>query len=360
VKPSSTTTYTLTVKNAAGTTATVQATVTVVPAPSITSFTFQGNQTTLTITQGVATKVGLKGSFTNGTGSIDQSVGPVTSPFNQNGISVSSTTTYTLTVTNAAGTQVTALVTVTAVPAPTITSFTAASTTITAGTTTTLTGAFSDGTGVVTINGSSNPVPITSGTPLTVSPPGVGTTDYTLTVTNAAGTTVTRSASVTTVAAPVISSFTADALTITDGASTRLHPVFLNGVGTISPTVGAVTSGNAYSVSPASDTQTAYTLTVTNSVGAVVTSSLTITTVAAPAITSFTATPNPIVTDAGVTSSMLSYTFTGGTGTISPSVGAVTSGGSAQVSPATSTVYTLSVENGAGTVVTSSIDVLVQ
>jgi len=79
---------------------------------------------------------------------------------------------------------------VTVVPAPVITSFTAAAAAITRGDSTTLTAVFTGGTGSVD-NGVGT---VTSGTPVTVTL--TATTTYTLTVMNSAGTSVTASATV--------------------------------------------------------------------------------------------------------------------------------------------------------------------
>jgi hypothetical protein len=109
VTPSVTTTYTLTVTNAAGTAVTQTVVVTVtgsVVAPSITSFVANPS----TITAGASSN--LTGIFTNGTGVITPGNLAATS-----GVAVSvtpsATTTYTLTVTNTAGTAATQKVTVT-------------------------------------------------------------------------------------------------------------------------------------------------------------------------------------------------------------------------------------------------------
>ena len=74
--------------------------------------------------------------------------------------------------------------------APTITSFTANPTAVTAGASSSLTGVFSSGTGVITPGN----VSVTSGTTVSVSP--TDTTTYTLTVTNAAGATTSKTATV--------------------------------------------------------------------------------------------------------------------------------------------------------------------
>ncbi len=313
------------------------ATLTVVPAPTITSFV----SAAATITAGNSTT--LTGVFSNGTGSVNNSVGAVTSATPAT-VSPAVTTTYTLTVTNAAGTAVTRQVTVTVVATPTITSFTSAAATITAGTSTTLTGVFSNGTGSV-----DNSIgAVTSGTAVTVSP--ASTTTYTLTVTNGAGTTVTRQAIVTVVAAPAITSFVSGAATITAGTSTPLTAVFANGTGSVNNSVGAVTTGIAATVSPAATTT--YTLTVTNTANTSVTMLVTVTVVAAPTITSFT---HAAATITAGTSTTLTGIFAGGTGSVNNGVGAVTSGTAVTVSPAVTTTYTLTVTNSATTPATSTL-----
>ncbi len=313
-------------------------TVTVVPAPSISSFVAAAG----TITSGNSTT--LKGVFANGTGSVSGGVGTVT-----NGqvvtVQPTTTTTYTLTVTNAAGTSMTATATVTVVAAPTITSFTPAAATITAGSSTTLTGVFANGTGSVN-NGVGA---VTTNVAATVTP--TSTTTYTLTVTNAAGTSMTATTTVTVVAAPTITSFTPAAATITSGLSgTTLTAVFANGIGSVDNGIGTVTSNTAVPVNPA--TTTTYNLTVTNAAGSTATAQTTVTVVPPPSIASFIANPSTIVTGS---SSTLIPTFTGGTGTIDNGVGAVTSGTGYPVSPTTSTTYTLTVKNAATTPATATM-----
>jgi hypothetical protein len=192
VTAAETTTYTLTVTNAAGTALTQMVTVTVVPAPAITSFT----ATPATITAGGSSS--LDAVFTGGAGVVTPGNIKVTSGTAVN-VSPATTATYTLTVTPSTGTAITQAVTVTVVPAPVISSFSANPTSITSGDSSDLTGVFTGGTGVVTPGNLS----ITSNTPLPVSP--TSTTTYTLTVENAANTSVTQTASVTvTAAVPII------------------------------------------------------------------------------------------------------------------------------------------------------------
>ncbi len=125
---------------------------------------------------------------------------------------------------------------------------------------------------------------VTSGTAATVSP--ASTTTYTLTVTNLAGASVTKQATVTVVPAPTITSFTPGLATIVSGNSTTLTAVFSNGTGSIDNGVGAVSSGTPVNISPVSTTT--YTLTVSNAATtpATVTATTQVTVHVPPAITS--------------------------------------------------------------------------
>ena len=307
--------------------------------PTITSFT----AAKATITAGQSTT--LTGVFANGTGAINNGVGAVTSGTAVT-VTPSVTTTYTLTVTNSAGTVVTQTLTVTVtIPSPVITGFTASNATITSGSSTTLTGSFTGGTGSV-----NNGVGIvTSGTAVTVTPS--STTIYTLTVANAAGTTVTKTAIVTVVAAPVIVGFLAANPIIASGSSATLTAIFTGGTGAVNNGVGTVTSGAATTVTPAATTT--YTLTVTNAAGVAVTQNVTVTVVTAPVINSFIAAKTTILAGSGTT---LTANFSGGTGTVDNGVGSVTSGNSVTVVPVSTMTYTLTVTNS-GTSVTKAVTV---
>ncbi|HJS98061.1 MAG TPA: kelch repeat-containing protein, partial [Terriglobales bacterium] len=117
ISPTATTTYTLTVTNTLGATATSQVVVTVVAPPSIMSFVASPS----TINSGSSSM--LTGVFAGGTGSVDQGVGAVTSGVGAS-VSPTSTTLYTLTVTNAAGNTATATAKVTVnTVVPTTTAF---------------------------------------------------------------------------------------------------------------------------------------------------------------------------------------------------------------------------------------------
>jgi len=214
-----------------------------------------------TATPGVVSSGGpavLQGTFENGTGSIAPGVGAVLSG-QQVTVNPTATTTYTLTVTDASGATQTASATVTVPAAPLIQSFLGSNTALTAGGNVTLTPTFSGGTGVV----SPAPGAVTSGTGYTLTP--TQTTTYVLTVTDPLGNQVTSSLGVTVNAALQITSFNATPATLFPGASASLQPIFAGGAGIITPSVGAVTSGTTYPVSPANTTS--HTLTVTDALG---------------------------------------------------------------------------------------------
>ena len=233
------------------------------PKPEITSFVAAKSS----ITAGASTT--LTAVFANGTGSVDQNVGVVTSGTAVT-VSPAATTTYTLTVTGTDGSTTTAQTTVTVVAAPAITSFAAAKSTITAGASTTLTAVFANGTGSVDQSVGA----VTSGTAVTVSPS--ASTTYTLTVTNTAGTSTTAQATVTVVAAPTITSFGVNPAAVASGATSMLTAVFSNGSGTIDHNVGSVTSGVGVSTA-AITASTTFTLTVTNTAGTSATATATVT-----------------------------------------------------------------------------------
>jgi fibronectin type 3 domain-containing protein len=292
----------------------------------------------------------LTAVFAHGTGVITPGNLAVTSGTAVS-VSPSVTTTYVLVVTSTDGSTAasSATVTVTLI-APSITSFTASPTSIAAGGSSKLTPIFTNGTGVITPGN----IAATSGTVITVSP--TDTTTYTLTVTNAAGDTARQTATVTlAIATPSITSFVASPASIITGGNSNLTGVFSGGTGVITPGNISVTSGKAVNVLP-TDTTT-YTLTVTNAAGATAMQTAIVTvTPGGPGIASFTANPNSI-TSGG--SSNLIGVFSGGTGVITPGNIAVTSGSAANVSPTTTTTYTLTVTPPTGTAVTQAATVSV-
>ncbi|MBI1849616.1 MAG: hypothetical protein HYR85_04675 [Planctomycetes bacterium] len=127
---------------------------------------------------------------------------------------------------------------------------------------------FSGGTGVID-NGVG---PVTSQTPVTVTP--AATTTYTLTVTGVDGRTLTRSLTISVYAAAQVLNFRATPSVIAPGSGSALVPLFVNGVATIDHGIGAVASGTSIPVMPAATTS--YLLTVTNPAGDSVTSTASI------------------------------------------------------------------------------------
>jgi hypothetical protein len=262
VNPTTTTTYTLTVTPPAGMAATAMVSVTVDPAPVITSFV--ANPTLV----GPGGSASLTAVFANGTGVITPGNIPVTSGIPVS-VSPTITTNYTLTVTNPIGAAISQITTVTYSPtAPAITAFNATPATIGAGSSSSLLADFVNGTGMITPGN----IPVTSGTPVSVSP--ATTTTYTLTVTPSSGTAVTQTTTVIVVPPPTITSFGASPATIALNSSSSLTAVFANGTGVITPGNLTVTSGTPVSVSPT--TTTIYTLTVTPTLGNAITQTVTV------------------------------------------------------------------------------------
>ena len=182
---------------------------------------------------------------------------------------------------------------------------------------------------------------------------------FLLKVTNTDGISAQATTMVTT-AAPVqaqIQQFTAQPAAITSGQTTTLSWVILNatsasispGVGTVSATTGSV------AVSPT--TTTTYTLTATGPSGPT-TQTVQVTVGASTAqILRFAASPANIATGA---QSTLSWTTSGATTvSISPGIGTVAANGSTTVSPASTTVYTISATGTDGKTVTAAAQVTV-
>lgn len=118
---------------------------------------------------------------------------------------------------------------------------------------------------------------------------------------------------------------------------------------------GATSTSYTTPATVLADSGSSFTLTVSNAGGAVTSNAATLTVNPAPAIASFTATPAVTLGE----SATLAFAFSGGTGTVDQGVGAVTSGSTLTVTPAVTTTYVLTVDNGAGTTVTASATVIV-
>ena len=321
VTPATTTTYTVTGTDANGCQNTDVVTVTVNPLPTITASTTNaaicvGSSTTLNATGGVS-YTWMPGSLTGAS----VSVSPITS------------TTYTVTGTDANGCQSTDLVTITVNPLPTV-SATASSAAICVGGSSTLTA-----TGASTYTWMPGSL---SGASVIVSP--VATTTYTVTGTDANGCVNTGLVTVTVNTLPTVSA-SASPATICVGASSTLTA---SGATTYTWMPGSL-SGASVSVTPA--TTTTYTLTGTDANGCVNTDVVTVTVNPLPTITA-SATNAAICTGSSTTLSAtggVSYTWNPG----------ALSGSSVSVSPTASTTYTVSGTDANGCVNTDLITIIV-
>ncbi|HEY3399959.1 MAG TPA: RHS repeat-associated core domain-containing protein [Geothrix sp.] len=301
-------------------------TITVMAPPSIAGFTASpssvtlGQSSTLTWSASGTTHLSISG------------VGTVTG--SSLSITPATTTTYTLTASNAVG-SVTASTTVTVLP-PTIVRFTASPSSIILGQSTTLSW---NATGASSLNIAG--VGAVDGDSLLVTPS--ATTVYTLTATNVSGTvTAAITVTVNNPPPPTINAFAAIATPINLGEITTLS---WNTSGATSLSldqgIGAV-SGTSLAVSP--ERTTTYTLTATNAWGTA-TQSITVT-VLPPVISSFTATPSGITLGQGNT---LSWSTTYASSVSISEIGAVGTSGSQVVYPANTTTYILTATSSAGT-----------
>ncbi|UFS61584.1 hypothetical protein LOH54_07895 [Sulfurimonas sp. HSL-3221] len=161
---------------------------------------------------------------------------------------------------------------------------------------------------------------------------------------------------VTVYAAPAIASFSANRTAVGPGESVELVATF-TGSGSIEG-IGPVSSGVPVVSDPLTATTT-FTLTVANDVGAVKTGTVTVEVQAPPVIDSFSASP-AIVTTGG--SSLLSWSRSGTVTSIQLDPGAIaipTNVYQYTVTPAASTLYTLTLSNDTGNSTSSSLTVSV-
>jgi len=171
------------------------------------------------------------------------------------------------------------------------------------------------------------------------------TTTYTLTASNVRGARTARVRVTVVVPPPVIAAFTASPASIALGQSATLNwDVSGASSVTINNGVGTVT-GTSVSVTPTKTTT--YTLTARNAAGAVKATAQIAVVVPPPSITSFVATPASITAGQSTT---LSWNVTGATSlSINNGVGTVI-GSSVRVSPSATTTYTLTAKSAGGTV----------
>jgi hypothetical protein len=224
----------------------------VVPPPTIDRFT--ASQTLVP----PGTSVVLQPVFSAGTGSLDQGLGPVTSA-QQVTVKPPQTTTYTLSVTNEAGREVRASVTVSVLVQPRIDRFDFSPGAIAPGGSAGLMAVFSGGTGQVMPDVGL----VTSGQVVQVAP--AATTTYTLTVTSDLGQTASASARLVVLPPLAIAAFTASTLSAYPLDAVDLAFAFTGGTGLLLPDRIPVTSGVGLTVHPRQTTD--YTLQVTDPSG---------------------------------------------------------------------------------------------
>lgn len=235
--------------------------------------------------------------------------------------------------------------------APVIASFNASSATITSGQQATLqwevTGvtsvSISPGIGTVSFSGTREVSPGT-------------TTTYTLVANNTFGSARKSITIAVTGALPAIASFGVDKDSIITGQSATLSWSVTGATSvSISPGIGPVSLTGTESVSPASTT--AYTLTASNDAGnSTASATLKITSSKTPIITTFSASPDSI--KSGEVSTLTWDIIGAKSINISQGIGGVASKGSTQVTPATTSTYTLTADSDYGTE-TKSITVTV-
>jgi len=349
VAPVVTTTYTLKVMNSAGTTATKTVTISVVSAPDATI------SAASSVTSGATSQSASVPNMTGATYAWSIQGGTITSGGTGRTVYYTAGTGSALalmcTVTSPAGITATGTANISIIPAPEATALSASKTAISKGESLTLTPLYIQGTGVLDqgIGG------VSSGQSITVAPS--ANTNYTLTVTNAAGATSTRTVSIKVLTAPNPSISAASP--VTAGATGRTAAVAsVSGAsyawsvqgGTISS--GASSSTVNYTAGPSGPIL--LTCVVTNEAGVSVSGTATVEVVPAATIQSFSATTNPV---AKGESTVITPVFTQGVGFIDKGIGGVTSGQAVTVSPVASTTYTLRVTDAAGTIVNKALGV---
>lgn len=239
--------------------------------------------------------------------------------------------------------------TVSVVPGPVILDFTAEPTVVNPGETSRLTATYRNGNGWI-----ENLGPVSSGVPVTTPPLTVGT-GFTLHVTSALGTDLTRTLVVSVAQPPEILAFTVSRDLITRGETVSLSwATYSTSALRMDPGGLDVTGATRLDVAPTSDTT--YTLTAFNITGRSVEARVSVRVVAPPEILSFNVTPETTTLFGHVT---LLGTFTGGSGYVDP-FGALLSGVPTDSGPLRrSTLFQLMVRNEAGFLVSANVPVAV-
>ena len=287
--------------------------------------------------------------------SISPSIGGVSATGGSISVAPTSTTTYTLTAKNSAGSDTAAVTVVVQQPKPQILECTAIPMNISQGQSSRL---YYNTVNANTVTITPNVGSVGMSGNVEVTP--TATTNYTITATNPAGTaTCSVSVQVTPGNAPRIERFSADPLNITAGATSTLVWQVKNAkTVSISPAPGSVGVVGTQDVSPTQTTT--YTLTATNSFGTV-TANVTVNVATAPTpppppvITSFTA--NPAVSTVPGSAVVLTCLATGAARVVISGVGNTDANGNLTVNPTTTTTYVCVAINSAGAQVSKNLTV---
>ncbi len=323
--------------------------VTVVAAPVATSLV----ATKGTITAGTGTTV--TPTFANGTGEIG-TAGAGSSNLSASATSgvalstgaLAATTTFTLTVTNTAGDTATVGTTVSTVPAPVANLTPSTTSPLYGATNTTITPTFTGGTALVgTSQGASDlSASAVSGSPIVVQATGfTAAVTFWVRVTNPVGDFADASATLTPQTV-VVGAVTPPASFVTVSTTTTFTSTVTGGaLGTVTWDSGGVGSWSNNTWTAPAAAGGPYTITATSVDDPTQSASTTVTVVVAPKITAFTLINYSTFWG-------LNATYTGGTGVVDQSVGALASGNQANLGLTHADVYTLTVTNAAGTAVT--------
>ncbi len=351
-----TATLSCTVTNAAGLSATPGTfSETVVAAAVVTSFTAS------TTTPLYGATVTLTPTFTGGTGVIDHGIGTVTSGTGYPTAALTAATTYTLTVTNAAGISAPAATVMVTPQTVVVGPVTPTNRVETVGTSldtfsASVTGAVNTAVTWTANGGTINPA---TGNWLAPALPGG---PFTITATSVADPSKSNFTTATVVAAPVTPVVTAPISApsgqsgLTAFVSVQPGMNYLWNLSSGSITNGQGTAAITFTTGAVGTTTVSCTVSNTATAPAVATGNALVNVVALPVINSFTASPDTVLT---LSSSTLSFSFAGGTGAIDHGVGTVTSGVNVTVNPAVTTTYTLTVTPSVGTPVTAIATVTV-
>ena len=365
VHPQMDTTYTLTVGNGAGRTATQTLRVQVVPAPIIQQFSAVNSS----VAEGEPVQVTF--GFTGGAGVITpgdlvvESYKPIT-------LAISGDSTYTLTVTNALGRKATRNLSVNLVRAPRIVAFTVSPAVVTEGEDLTFSATYSDGTGQLTGYAGAT---IQSGTPLVLKPMGTGDRTYTLQVRNMLGRSASQSVTVKVLVLPRLMAFKAfapqdsygrrqEVAATAVGGAVQLVADFSGASAVINPGNLAIESGSTSNygtsnwkpVAVTLSADTTYTLTVSNGGGYSVAGTLDLRTVPL-LIRDFKAKPAFLTVGE---SSTLTWNVEGATSIkLDHAFGEVLGEVTRTIKPTETITYTLTALNGLGVPTTASATVTV-